>query len=110
MNLPIDTSKVRFRAVSEPTLNVAPTNSQSTLTASGGTVYVVRVLAVCDGVAAEIIKIKVRSELKGVRPDLAVKITGLKLVPWTLDDCSGVSYEADAVEAATCQPPSSSRS
>jgi hypothetical protein len=77
------------------------TNNQSRLTAREGAAYVVRVLAVCDGLDAEIIKIKVRCELKDVRPELVVKITNLQLVPWTLDNRSGISYEADSIEVAT---------
>jgi hypothetical protein len=110
MNLPIDTSKVRFTAVSEPTLEVAITNNQSRLTARAGAAYVLRVLAVCEGFGAEIIKIKVHSELKDVRPELVVKITNLQLVPWTLDNRSGISYEADLIEAATGSATNSSRS
>lgn len=98
--LPIDLTKVRLMAVAEPRLRLKADKTPD-LTAGGDVVYIVSVLATSSGEGGEVLDIKVPREVKpGIRQDVTLKVTNLRLVPWARDGSSGVSYWADTAEPA----------
>jgi hypothetical protein len=98
MNLPIDTSKVRFTLLSEPRLQNEYGKTTIKMSPRGEPVYRVQVLAFADGEDGAVLLVKVPGEQRGIRPDTRVKVRNLQLIPWTIDNRSGISYHADAIE------------
>jgi hypothetical protein len=100
MNLPIDTDKVRF-LVSRPPQPVMDWNSgQAALSPEGLCYFHVELVAMADGSGAEVIRVRVAGEPRGLSPHALVKITGLRARPWVNQErrTSGIAYLADRIE------------
>jgi hypothetical protein len=98
MNLPIDTTKVRFTLLSEPRLQNEYGKTTIQMSPKGEPIYRVQVLAFCEGEDGVVLLVKVPGEQRGLRPESRVKVRKLQLLPWTIDNRSGISYHADAIE------------
>jgi hypothetical protein len=97
--LPIDTTKVRVRALSEPLPhNEFGTNTQK-VTPDGEVVYKVRVIVSTDTGSGEVIWVKVPGLPEGIEPDSLCAVEGLRLLPWANNGSSGVAYWCDSIEA-----------
>jgi hypothetical protein len=99
MNLPIDSTKVRFVASgpAEPYLRYG--TGEQRVNRDGVALYQLRVVAMTEA-GAEVLTVIVPGEPKGIRPQLAVRIAELEVRPWTSKDktSSGIAYEATSIE------------
>ena len=105
MNLPIDTEKVRF-LVSRPPMPVMDWDTgQHALSPAGLGYFKVELVAMTDGSGAEVIKVKVAGEPRGLSQHLAVKVTGLQAHAWMNKEraSSGIAYLADCIEPDAVQ-------
>lgn len=96
--LPIDTSKVRFRALTEPIPQSEWGSSAQKVTANGELVFRVRMLISTDE-GGEVVWVKVPGCPDGIEPDALCEVEGLRLLPWARDDKSGVAFWCDSIEA-----------
>lgn len=98
MNLPIDTSKVIFEALSEPAVDTNFETGEIKLTRDKQPVYRLQATAFFEG-KAETFTLKVHSQPKNITQRCTFKVQNLVLFPWSNENASGVAYRADAIEA-----------
>jgi len=97
VNLPIDTSVVKFVAMGRPQLVTDFKTKQPRADADGQLLYAVQIGVLEDESNAELITVRVAGEPKGLAQGVAVKITGLVANPWARNDRSGIAYYADSI-------------
>jgi hypothetical protein len=99
MNLPIDSTRVRFVATgpAEPYLRYE--TREQRVNRDGVALYQLRVVAMTNA-GAEVLTVTVPGEPKGIRAQQPVRIAELEVRPWTSKDktSSGIAYEASAIE------------
>ena len=98
MRLPIDTSGMTFLCATTalPVLEFGSHQPRADLD-TGQALYALQLLAL-NGEAAEVVKVTVAGEPKGVTAGQPVKVTGLTTNFWSMNDRSGLSFRAAKVE------------
>jgi len=98
MRLPIDTSGMTFLCATTalPVLEFTSRQPRADLD-TGEALYALQLLAL-NGEAAEVVKVTVAGEPKGVTAGQPVKVAGLTANFWSMNDRSGLSFRAVKVE------------
>ena len=98
MRLPIDTSGMTFlcAVAASPVLDFESRRQRADLD-TGEALYALQLLAL-NGEAAEIVKVTVAGEPKGVGSGQPVRVAGLTANYWAMGDRSGLSFRAAKVE------------
>ena len=104
MSLPIDTQKVSFIAMSEPSVQTDFKTGVPRMAPTGEPFFLVKVLAFTEDAGGEVITVKVAGPQKGVGAQVPVKVHNLQLKAWSMPDDekpgstkSGISYSSDAI-------------
>ena len=99
MNLPIDTSSIRFTCTRKPELRTVRETGQPRLDReTGRELWQVQVMAL-TAEGAEILAITVPGE-PAVTVGQPVIVEGLVGLPWAQGDRAGIAYRASAIRAA----------
>jgi hypothetical protein len=98
-SLPIDSAKVRFQAMTEPSLQTDFDTGAPKVNKAGQPVFALKVLAQVEGGNAEVLTLKVSGEPRGIRLNAPLRVVNLQVVPWTMENRSGISYRADSIES-----------
>lgn len=99
MELPIDTSRLAFTMVGSPRPVRDFRTGQAKGDKDGMPLFSVRLL-VALGDDGEVVAVKVAGEPVGLVPNAPVRVTGLTVLPWSVDGKSGVAYRAVTIEPA----------
>ncbi len=97
MKLPIDTSGLTFLMVGTPRPVKDFETGQAKGDRDGVPLFAVRLVAMAED-EAEVITVKVAGAPKGLVANAAVRVKELTAQPWTINEKSGVSFRAGAVE------------
>ena len=98
--LPIDTSSPSFICARPPELVLDYNTKQPVADRDGQSLYWVSLLVTTDG-EADVLRVKVAGEPKGLATHMPVKPKGLVAQYWKRDDGrSGINYYATAIEPA----------
>jgi hypothetical protein len=103
MSLPIDTSRVKFLTGDDVKPQIVYETGAQKTTRDGQPIFQVPIVAFPAGGVAEILKVKVLGEPKGLQLHAPVRVVGLEVRPWTARDGSGagLAYWASAIEPET---------
>jgi hypothetical protein len=99
VRLPVDTSAMTLVAMAPPEPVVDFATRAPKADPNGLPLYTVQVAAMF-GDQGEVLAVKVAGEPAGIRPGMAVEISGLVAQPWELGERSGISYRAAAIRPA----------
>jgi hypothetical protein len=100
MKLPVDTSAIAFLCAMPPERVIDFQTRQPKADDNGEPLYVIQLLAMGDG-SADLLAVKVPGvPSSAIRQGAPVKVTGLVAQPWTMQDRSGVSFQAARIEPA----------
>jgi hypothetical protein len=98
MKLHIDTASTTFIAASEPEAVLDRSTGQPRTDRDGRPLFVVRLVAFCDG-EAEVLAVRIAGAApKGVGVSTPVRVGGLSVTFWQMGERSGLSYRAEAIE------------
>ncbi len=100
MRLPIDTTEMKFLAVTAPERVLDFDTKQPKADADGQPLYGIRLVAL-NGDGSEIISVKLGGAPIGVSAGEFVNVTGLVASPWENNGRSGISFRADKIESPT---------
>ena len=103
MKLPIDTSRMTLLCATEPEPVVDFETKRPRVDETGVQIMQVGLVALGDG-AAELLQVKVASDLRSLSQGSPVKVTGLVATPWSMGDRSGISFRAQRVEPLSAAP------
>jgi hypothetical protein len=95
--LPVDTTRVRFRVLSDPVPHNEFGTKTQKVTAQGEPVFRVRVLVTSDLGTSEVVWVKVPGLPEDLGQDELCELEGLRLVPWANNGASGVAYWCDDI-------------
>lgn len=101
MRLPIDTSSLTFIAGSDPATLLDMERRPRADRATGEVLWRLDVVALGGEDGAEVWPVRVTGEPKGIRMGQPLRVVGLSASPWEIDGRHGISFRAQAVEAAT---------
>ena len=100
MKLPIDTAALNFTCSLPPEPVIDFTSRQQKADANGEPLYSVELVAFTDeGAQVFIVKFP-GSPAPGVTRGVPVKVTGLVVSDWAMNDRHGLSFRATKIEAA----------
>ena len=100
MKLPIDTAALNFTCSLPPEPVMDFTSKQQKADANGEPLYSVELVAFTDE-GAQVFTVKFPgSPAPGLRQGAPVKVTGLVVSDWAMNDRHGLSFRATKVEAA----------
>jgi hypothetical protein len=103
VKLPIDTAALNFTCSLPPEPVMDFTSKQQKADANGEPLYSVELVAFTDE-GAQVFNVKFPgSPAPGLRQGLPVKVTGLVVSDWAMNDRHGLSFRATKVEAAQGQ-------
>jgi hypothetical protein len=100
MPLPIDCSKISFYAGNDPN-PVKVHNTEDQRVKDGKPVFDTNVVAFFEVGDAEVIKVRMAGAPVGLKKNQPIKITGLDVRPWEMDNRAGLTYWATAIEPAS---------
>jgi hypothetical protein len=103
VKLPIDTAALNFTCSLPPEPVMDFTSKQQKADANGEPLYSVELVAFTDE-GAQVFNVKFPgSPAPGLRQGVPVKVTGLVVSDWAMNDRHGLSFRATKVEAAQGQ-------
>jgi hypothetical protein len=101
LRLPIDTTELRFVATTMPEPVVDFTTRAPKADENGEPLYVVQLVALAAEGGGELITVKTAGAPKNITPGVFVTVTDLVATPWSMNDRSGVSFKAGAINPAS---------
>src|SRR5215831_3286633 len=102
--IPVDTSSLVTLCATPPVPRVRDTGELRTDKASGQTLYEVGMLVVHNS-SADVVKVSVPGEPKGLATGQPVRVTGLVALPWEQNGRHGIAFQATKIEPASTVKP-----
>jgi hypothetical protein len=99
MRLPIDTTAMTFTAATPPSLVTEYQSDRPKADKNGVPLYALKVVATADG-EVEVIDVKCPGEPQGVTVGAPLRLVGLYVRYYSIDDRSGIAFRAARVEPA----------